>query len=123
VLPDPYNPTCIQGFYTLSSYSLRADDLPEKVRRKLPRYPDVPAALIGWLAVDLAYRGRNLGEHLVLDAMRKVVAHSRALGTALLIIDADDDELAAYYQELGFIPLPSKPRRLFILVETIAQIL
>ena len=41
----------------------------------------------------------------------------------MLIVDAMDEGLAAYYQELGFIPFPTDPLRLSISVATIAQIL
>ena len=40
----------VSGFYTLSAASIAADTLPEKWRKKLPRYP-VPIALLGRLAV------------------------------------------------------------------------
>jgi predicted N-acetyltransferase YhbS len=123
VLPDPNNSTRIQGYYTLCSYSVRIENLPVEVQKKLPRYPDIPAALVGWLAVDIAYRGGRLGEHLLLDAMQKVLTHSAALGTVMLIVDAMDEGLAAYYREFGFIPFPTDPLRLFIPVATIAQIL
>lgn len=121
VLPDPSSRNRIQGFYTLSSYAVWVGDLPAAVRRNLPRYPDVPAALLGRLAVDATYRGQDLGEYLVLDAMKKVLIHAATLGTAALIVDAQDMGLAQYYRNLGFIPFPSDPLRLFIPVATIAQ--
>src|SRR3546814_474502 len=40
------------GFYSLSSFRLDFDDLPEEIVRRLPRYGGVPAALIGRLARD-----------------------------------------------------------------------
>jgi hypothetical protein len=48
----------IVGFYTLSSFKLALEDLPEAIARKLPRYPDIPAALIGRLARDSRARHR-----------------------------------------------------------------
>jgi hypothetical protein len=52
----------VVGFYSLSSFKLDFDDLPEEVARKLPRYDGVPAALIGRLARDSRVRGRGVGE-------------------------------------------------------------
>lgn len=47
-------PQVVAGFYTLSAASVAAETLPEKWRKKLPRYP-VPVALLGRLAVSLPF--------------------------------------------------------------------
>jgi hypothetical protein len=62
------------GFYSLSSFKLDFDDLPEEIAHKLPRYDGVPAALIGRLARDARVRRKGLGELLVADALRRVRA-------------------------------------------------
>ena len=51
----------IAGFYTLSAHVISLADLPEKVAKKLPRDPNVPATLLGRLAVNKNFRGRNIG--------------------------------------------------------------
>ena len=50
----------------------------------------------------------------MLDAMGKVLAHSRAVGTVMPVVDAKNERSAAYYQQHGFIPFPSAPQRLFM---------
>ena len=62
IMPDG----AIGGFYTLSSTALRLADLPEDVARRLPRYPLVPATLIGRLAIDQRYHGQGWGSFLFL---------------------------------------------------------
>ena len=62
---------CLAGFFTLSAGSVKCSNLPEKLSRKLPRYP-VPVALIGRLAVDQAFQGKGLGSILLADACQKV---------------------------------------------------
>ena len=42
----------IAGYYTLAATGIQFEDLPEAMRKKLPRYPIVPAILLGRLAVD-----------------------------------------------------------------------
>ena len=123
VLPHPEDGRKIRGYYTLSAYSVRLPDLPPEVTRKLPRYPDVPAALLGRLAVDTTCQGEGLGEHLLLDAMSKVLTHSKTVGTVVLVIDAKNEKFATYYHTHGFIPFPSAPLRLFMHLETIARAL
>ena len=111
------------GYYTLSAYSIRLSDLPEAVTKKLPRYPNVPAALLGRLAINIPHQGQGLGEHLLMDAMSKVLTHSKAMGTVVLVVDAKNERSAAYYQAHGFIPFPSTPLRLFIHIDTVARAL
>jgi predicted N-acetyltransferase YhbS len=120
VLPHPEAPNTIRGYYTLSAYSVRLPDLPPSVIKKLPRYPDVPAALLGRLAVDRTCQHQGLGEHLMLDAMSKVLTHSEAMGTVVLVVDAKHEKSATYYQAHGFIPFSSEPLRLFMHLDTIA---
>ena len=46
------------AYYALSSFRIDQPELPEDERKKLPKYPDVPATLLGRLAVDQNYRGQ-----------------------------------------------------------------
>ena len=123
VLPHLENRATIRGYYTLSAYSVHLPELPPDLTKKLPRYPDVPAALLGRLAVDRNFQRHGLGEHLMLDAMSKVLAHAEAMGTVMLVVDAKHERSAAYYQAHGFIPFPSAPVRLFMHLDTIARAL
>ena len=63
----------IAGFYTLSMYSVYLSDIPDHIRKKLPKYPHIPAVLLGRLAVDLRFRGKGIGELLLLDAMNRAL--------------------------------------------------
>lgn len=123
ILPDPKDPTRIRGYYTLSAYSVKLTDLPEDVRKRLPKYPDMPAALLGRLAVDAQFRGQGHGEHLLLDAMQKVLTASETMGTLVLVVDAKDQPAAEFYQHFDFIPFPSQPLRLFLPLATIQRLL
>lgn len=116
------NPAQILGYYTLSAYSVGLRDLPEEQSRKLPRYPDVPAALLGRLAVDSRSRGLRVGEHLLMDAMAKVLEQSAAIATYALVVDAKDARAAAFYSRYDFIAFPTNPLRLFLPTATIAQL-
>jgi predicted GNAT family N-acyltransferase len=122
ILASNDDPRQIRGYYTLSAYAVRLLDLPEPEASKLPKYPNVPCAILGRLAVDSRYRGQRLGEHLLLDAMAKVLAQSQSIATYALIVDAKDDQAAAFYARYDFIPLPSNTHRLFLPVATIAQL-
>ena len=59
----------IAGYYTLAAAGVPLPDTPASQAKRLPRYPSVPVARMGRLAVDQAYRGRKLGSHLLWDAI------------------------------------------------------
>ena len=115
-------PTEIAGYYSLSSTATRLDDLPEPTRKKLPRYPLVPATLIGRLAVDQAFRGRRRGESLLIDALDRSLTASETVASAAVIVGAKDDTSAAFYARYGFISFPDQPLRLFIAMRAVEQL-
>ena len=74
----------ITGFYTLSAHVVSLGDLPDNVAKKLPRYPNVPATLLGRLAVSTDFRGEGIGELLLLDAFKRVLVNAREVASAAL---------------------------------------
>lgn len=123
VLLSPAEPTRIIGYYTLSSYTIRLDGLPRALSEKLPRYPDVPCALLGRLAVDAAFRGRGLGEFLLVDAMQRCFTRvASQMAIYALVTHAKNDAAAAFYRRYEFIPLPATPLTLFLPMATIAEL-
>lgn len=113
----------VAGYYTLSQYSVALDSLPPETARKLPRYPLVPATLLGRLAVSTARRGEGFGSLLLMDALYRSLLGSRQLASAAVIVDAKDDSAAAFYKKYGFIALPRIPNRLFLPMATIDALL
>ena len=112
----------VAGFYTLSAHVVNLGELPDNVAKKLPRYPSVPATLIGRLAVSSDFRGRGIGELLLLDAFRRVLVNTREIGSAVVVVDAKDERAREFYLRHDFIPLPSSPERLFYTVKTIEKL-
>lgn len=103
-------PHIVAGFYTLSAASIATETLPEKWRKKLPRYP-VPVALLGRLAVHLQAHGQGLGSILLADACKRVAIASETLAITALVVDAKSAQAAAFYQHFGFIQLPGHSGR------------
>ena len=110
----------LAGYYSLSATGVPLQDLPPETAARLPRYPLLPATLLGRLAVDRAHQGRKLGEFLLVDALHRTLEQSKAIGSIAVIVDAIDDRARAFYQHFEFIALPDQPRRLFLPMETIA---
>ena len=109
----------IAGYYTLSQFSVYLSQMPAAVARKLPMYPDVPATLLGRLAVSNAYKGQGFGEILLMDALKRSLEASRKVASFAVIVDAIDENAAAFYRKYGFSGLPDIPRRLFLPMKTI----
>jgi ribosomal protein S18 acetylase RimI-like enzyme len=102
----------LAGFYTLSASSISVSDLPASVAKRLPHYPNVPAALIGRLAVDVRYRKLRLGEALLLDAVDRVPDSD--LAVFALVVDAKDEAAASFYMRYEFRRLSAKQMSLFL---------
>jgi predicted GNAT family N-acyltransferase len=112
----------VLGYYTLSGLSVDVGAWPEDVARKLPRYPVIPATLLGRLAVDARLRGKGMGEHLLMDALRRALEASREVASVAVVVDAKDDNAVAFYRRYEFIPLRDQPNRLFLPMGTIERL-
>ncbi|PSJ60047.1 GNAT family N-acetyltransferase [Kumtagia ephedrae] len=108
----PADSSRVAAFYTLSASSVPVTEVPEPLARKLPRYPTVPAILIGWLARDLDYSGFGLGEAMLFDAIRTVA--SAPIGAHAVFADAIDDRASAFYRSYGFTPLTSRSATFYL---------
>ena len=117
--PDGKN---IAGFYTLSQYSIDLDTLPPDIAGTLPKYPIVPATLIGRLAVSAVFRGQGLGELLLMDALHRSLMLSKQVASAAVIVDAKNDHAVRFYRKYGFLELPNFKGRLFLPMATIEQL-
>ena len=106
----------IAGFYTLSSYGIPLTELAAELARKLPRYPSVPAVLIGWLGRDTRFRGQQIGAMLLADAITRLLA--APIGVHAICADAVDDAAAACYGEHRFQPFNSRPHTLYLPMKT-----
>lgn len=103
---------CVVGYYTLSATSLPIHELADDESRKIPRYPLLPAGLIGRLAVDRRFQRQGLGSCLLVNAIARAGRADVAIYT--MIVDAKNDAAVAFYRHHGFRPLLSRPMSLYI---------
>lgn len=108
------------GYYTLSNTSIERSMLPNEIIKKLPpSYKNLPATLLGRLAVDKKYFGKKLGEFLLIDAMKKsVLVAQESIGSMALIVDPIDEIAIAFYRKYGFLLLPDSGK-MFLPMQTI----
>ena len=113
----------IAGYYTLSQYAVAVGDLPAEVyqKLKLPRYPELPATLIGRLARASAFRGERVGELLLMNALERSLMLSREIASVTAVVDAKDERAAEFYAAYGFLRLPEHRNRLFLPMKTVER--
>jgi hypothetical protein len=116
VTPEPAGAE-ILGYYTLTATSVLLAELPENLVRNFP-YPEVPATLLGRLAVDSRFQRRGYGGFMILDAGIRAQAPAAPASFAM-VVDPIDKEVALWYEHFGFIPLREQSNRLFIPLATL----
>src|SRR5688572_14780291 len=95
-------PDRIVGYYTLSSASILPAQLPVNLSKRLPKYPQLPATLLGRLARHIQFKGKGLGELLLLSAFKRAWEHSHEIASLALLTDPKDDAARAFYERFGF---------------------
>jgi len=111
----------IAGYYTLSSYAVKLDEIPEDIAKKLTRMQEIPATLMGRMARIVDFRGQGIGEALLVDAVKKALQNSAHVASWAVIVDAKDEEATEFYRRYGFISFPSRPNRLFLPMTSIQR--
>ena len=109
----------VVGYYTIASSSVPLTDLAPEAARRLPRYPQVPAVRIGRLAVASDRRGQGIGVGLLVDAIAR--ACRAEIVAFAVVVDAKDDDAAAFYRHHKFVALQSQPRTLYLPIAQAAK--
>jgi GNAT superfamily N-acetyltransferase len=112
----------ILGYYTLSAYAIALVDIPLEMRKRLPRYPHLPAVLLGRLAVDREFGGAGVGKVLLVDALRRSLEQSLQIAAMAVVIDAIDDAACIFYEHFGFQRFADHEHRLFLAMKTIQEL-
>lgn len=111
------------GYYTLSNTGIPREIVPEEIRNKLPNsYDDLPATLLGRLAIDKNFAGQGYGGLLLIDALKRSYDISTSsIGSMAVIVDPIDTQAVNFYEKYGFISLPDSGK-MFIPMKTVAQL-
>ena len=100
------------GYYTLAATNVALSQRDAQIARKLPRYPVVPAVLLGRLAVAWKYQGQGIGGVLLADALKRTARAE--FGVFAWVVDAKDDPGQRFYEHFGFTLLPGEGPRLWL---------
>ncbi len=108
------------GYYTLVVGAVACDDAPERLTKGLARHP-VPLMLLARLAVHSGWLGQNLGAGLLKDAMQRTLQAADIAGIRALAVQAKDEAARAFYTHFDFVPSPTDPLHLFVLLKDVRK--
>jgi predicted N-acetyltransferase YhbS len=92
----------IPGFATVAPRHVDVDVLPERMRRRLPRYP-VPMLGLARLAVDRAAQSMGIGAQLLRFVLKLASRMADQAGCAGVLVDAKPGAVD-FYAKYGFSP-------------------
>lgn len=121
ILSDDAEPGKVLGFCTLAIRSLTATgELPQQMRRKLPR--QVPGYTLARLGVAVEAQGQGHGARLLLEAMEKAYRASQNVGGFALFVDAKEGA-ASFYEHFGFRVCPDDADTLVLPIASMPKFL
>jgi GNAT superfamily N-acetyltransferase len=111
----------VVGFYSLVVGEVAYADAAERLTKGLGRHP-VPIMLLARLAVSTAWQGRRIGAGLLKDAMRRTLQAADIGGIRAFAVHAKDEAARRFYQHFDFVPSPTDPLHLFLLIKDLRRI-
>lgn len=108
----------VVGYYGLAPTAVIPNVLPRSIRTGQPPDP-VPCLLLGQLATDTGWAGRGIGTGLVKHALERTVKAANLVAGRALMVNAVDEEAAAFWRRRGFLTSKDDP---FILFQSITSI-
>ena len=112
----------IVGYYTLAVGQVTLEDAPERMKKGLARHP-VPIMLLARLAVDRRSQGQGVGKALLRDAMQRTLHAADIAGIRAFAVHAKDEEARRFYEHFDFVPSPTDPFHLFVLLKDVRRII
>ncbi len=109
------------GFYSLAVGSVAHEQAPERVTKGLAHHP-IPVMLLARLAVDAQWHNRGVGAGLLKDAMLRTLQAADIVGIRAFLVHAKDQQAKRFYQHFNFLPSPSDPLHLLMLLKDVRKI-
>jgi len=106
----------IVGYYTLSFGSVNRENAPDVLTRGMGKY-QIPALVLGRLAIDIQYQGAGFGAALLKDAVLRAKQDEQIGGLRVIVVHAKDLAAQAFYMKYGFISSLDDPLTLFFPIE------
>ena len=111
----------VVGYYALAVGSVEQENAPERVKKGLAKH-SIPIMLLARLAVDVHWQKQGVGAALLKDATLRTLQAADIAGIRALLVHAKDDAAKQFYERFDFLPSPSDPLHLFILLKDVRKI-
>ena len=110
------------GYYTLAVGQVTREEAPERLTKGLARHP-VPIMLLARLAIDHRWQRQGVGKALLKDAMLRTLQAADIAGIRAFAVHAKEGEARRFYLKFDFVPSPSDPMHLFVLLKDVRRII
>ena len=110
---------CVLAYYSLSAYVIEAQGLDEKLTKRLPKYPRLPATLLGRLAVDNTLKENGWGKLMLVHALKKALNASEEVSSLGVVAEALNESAVSFYRKYGFQQIKGEPMKLFIPMKSV----
>lgn len=112
----------VLAYYTLSAYTVDITVLEETFAKRLPRYPLLPATLLGRLAVDESQKRQRYGELMLIDALKKSLDAAVQVASLAVVAEALDEEAINFYLKYGFQQFRHEPMKLYLPLKSVEEL-
>ena len=112
----------VVGFYTLVVAEVEYDDAPARLGKGLAKHP-IPLMLLARLAIAMTWQEQGLGAGLLKDALLRTLQAAGIAGIRAMAVHAKDDAAKAFYERFDFVPSPSDPSHLFLLLKDVRALM
>lgn len=110
VLTDKQGQVC--AYYALAAGAVSHSESTSNIRRNMP--DPIPVMVLGRLAVDVQYKGQQLGAAMLRDAVLRCQSVALNVGVRALLVHALDESAKGFYLKYGFRESPIHPMTLML---------
>ena len=109
----------VVGYYALANGAVALTKALGRVRRNMP--DPIPVMIVGRLAVDQRWQGKNVGRSLLRDAILRTLQASEIAGIRAILVHAISADAKRFYERYGFSASPVDPMTLMITIADAKQ--
>jgi len=110
------------AYYSLTVGNVEHKNAPRRIVEGTGQYP-VPVMVLARLAVSKEEQGKWFGCALLKDALKRTANAADIAGIRAFLVHAKDEDSRKFYERFDFLPSPTDPLHLFLLMKDILRFL
>ena len=112
----------VAGYYTLATTALDVSLVPPVLFGGNIPTNAPPTLTLAWLGVDRRFAGRGFGTLLFARALADGAQVHHLVRFVAVVVDALTAESSAFYERMGFLPVPGTTNKLYMPAATLMQV-